>query len=42
MPQIHRAFGGSLKPMLVGGAFMETSTLQFFYDLGVPFRTATA
>src|SRR5271165_1333427 len=36
LPQIHRAFGGSLKAMFVGGAFMESSTLQFFYDLGVP------
>src|SRR5882762_3978131 len=36
LPQIHRAFGGSLKAMFVGGAFMEPSTLQFFYDLGVP------
>jgi len=36
LPQIHRAFGGSLRAMFVGGAFMEPSTLQFFYDLGVP------
>lgn len=36
LPQIHRAFGGSLKAMFVGGAFMEPSTLQFFYDLGLP------
>ena len=36
LPQIHRAFGGSLKAMFVGGAFIEPSTLQFFYDLGVP------
>ena len=36
LPQIHRAFGGSLRAMFVGGAFMESSTLQFFYDLGVP------
>jgi len=36
LPKIHRAFGGSLKAMFVGGAFMEPSTLQFFYDLGVP------
>ncbi len=36
LPQVHRAFGGSLKAIIVGGAFMEPSTLQFFYDLGVP------
>ena len=36
LPQIHRAFGGGLRAMFVGGAFMEASTLQFFYDLGVP------
>ena len=36
LPQIHRAFGGSLRAMFVGGAFMEPTTLQFFYDLGVP------
>jgi long-chain acyl-CoA synthetase len=36
LPQVHRAFGGQLKTIIVGGAFMEPSTLQFFYDLGVP------
>jgi long-chain acyl-CoA synthetase len=36
LPQIHRAFGGALRTMFVGGAFMEPSTLQFFYDLGIP------
>ena len=36
LPQVHRAFGGSLKAIIVGGAFMEPSTLQFFYDLGIP------
>ncbi len=36
LPQVHRAFGGGLKTIIVGGAFMEPSTLQFFYDLGVP------
>jgi len=35
LPQVHRAFGGQLKTIIVGGAFMEPSTLQFFYDLGV-------
>jgi long-chain acyl-CoA synthetase len=33
---IHRAFGGSLRAFFVGGAFSEPSTLQFFYDLGIP------
>jgi len=36
MPQIHKAFGDQLRAIIVGGAFMEPSTLQFFYDLGVP------
>ncbi len=34
--QVHKAFGGQLRLMVTGGAFMEPSTLQFFYDLGVP------
>jgi len=33
LPQVHRAFGGDLRAIIVGGAFMEPSTLQFFYDL---------
>jgi long-chain acyl-CoA synthetase len=36
LPQVHRAFGGELRAMFTGGAFMEPSTLQFFYDLGIP------
>jgi long-chain acyl-CoA synthetase len=36
LPQVHRAFGGQLRTMFTGGAFIEASTLQFFYDLGVP------
>jgi long-chain acyl-CoA synthetase len=36
LPQVHRAFGGHLRAMFTGGAFIEASTLQFFYDLGVP------
>src|SRR5438874_677733 len=36
LPQVHEAFGGGLKAIIVGGAFMEPSTLQFFYDLGIP------
>ena len=33
--QVHKAFGGELRAMFTGGAFMEPSTLQFFYDLGL-------
>jgi long-chain acyl-CoA synthetase len=33
---IHRGFGGELLALITGGAFMEPSTLQFFYDLGIP------
>ena len=36
LPGIHRAFGGQLLALITGGAFMEPSTMQFFYDLGVP------
>ncbi len=33
--QVHQAFGGDLNLIVTGGAFMEPSTLQFFYDLGI-------
>jgi long-chain acyl-CoA synthetase len=33
---VHRAFGGELLALITGGAFMEPSTMQFFYDLGIP------
>jgi long-chain acyl-CoA synthetase len=33
---IHRGFGGELLALITGGAFMEPSTMQFFYDLGIP------
>jgi long-chain acyl-CoA synthetase len=36
LPQVHKAFGGELLALITGGAFVEPSTLQFFYDLGVP------
>src|ERR1700693_1973219 len=36
LPQVHRAFGGDLLALITGGAFMEPSTMQFFYDLGIP------
>jgi len=34
--QVHAAFGGKLEAIIVGGAFTEPQTLQFFYDLGLP------
>ncbi len=34
--QVHSAFGGKLETIIVGGAFTEPQTLQFFYDLGIP------
>ena len=34
--QVHHAFGGDLRAMFTGGAFVDPSTLQFFYDLGIP------
>ena len=36
LPQVHSAFGGELLTIIVGGAFTEPHTLQFFYDLGIP------
>jgi long-chain acyl-CoA synthetase len=36
LPQIHLAFGGELLTIITGGAFADPSTLQFFYDLGIP------
>jgi long-chain acyl-CoA synthetase len=36
LPEVHRAFGGELLALITGGAFIESSTLQFFYDLGIP------
>ncbi len=36
LPKVHRAFGGELLALITGGAFMEPSTMQFFYDLGIP------
>jgi long-chain acyl-CoA synthetase len=40
LPQVHQAFGGELRAIIVGGAFTEPQTLQFFYDLGVPVANA--
>jgi long-chain acyl-CoA synthetase len=36
LKQVHQAFGGGLRAIIVGGAFSEPQTLQFFYDLGIP------
>ena len=36
LPQVHKAFGGELMALIVGGAFTDPKTLQFFYDLGIP------
>jgi long-chain acyl-CoA synthetase len=36
LKQVHQAFGGELRAIIVGGAFTEPQALQFFYDLGIP------
>jgi long-chain acyl-CoA synthetase len=36
LKEVHKAFGGELRAIIVGGAFTESQTLQFFYDLGIP------
>ena len=36
LKDIHAAFGGSLRALLVGGAFTEPATIEFFHDLGIP------
>jgi long-chain acyl-CoA synthetase len=36
LKQVHQVFGGKLEAIIVGGAFTEPQTLQFFYDLGLP------
>jgi long-chain acyl-CoA synthetase len=36
LKDIHRAFGGGLQALLVGGAFTEPATIEFFHDLGIP------
>ena len=35
LKDVHRAFGGELRALLVGGAFTEPKTLEFFHDLGI-------
>jgi len=36
LPQVHKAFGGDMRAIIVGGAFLDPATAQFFYDLGIP------
>ena len=36
LKRVHQAFGRKLEAIIVGGAFTEPQTLQFFYDLGIP------
>jgi long-chain acyl-CoA synthetase len=38
--QIHAAFGGELRAVFVGGAFMDPATLDFFFALGIPVANA--
>jgi len=40
LKQVHEAFGGRLRAIIVGGAFTEPQVLQFFYDLGIPVANA--
>jgi long-chain acyl-CoA synthetase len=35
LSNVHKAFGGELRALFVGGAFTEPKTLEFFYDLGI-------
>jgi long-chain acyl-CoA synthetase len=35
LKDVHKAFGGELRALLVGGAFTEPKTLEFFHDLGI-------
>jgi long-chain acyl-CoA synthetase len=36
LEDVHQAFGGELRALLVGGAFTEPATIAFFHDLGIP------
>jgi long-chain acyl-CoA synthetase len=40
LKQVHDAFGGQLRAIVVGGAFTEPQVLQFFYDLGISVANA--
>jgi len=33
---VHKAFGGGLRALLVGGAFTEPALIDFFHGLGIP------
>jgi long-chain acyl-CoA synthetase len=36
LKDIHRAFGCGLQALLVGGAFTEPATIEFFHNIGIP------
>jgi len=36
LKDVHQAFGGGLRALLVGGAFTEPATIKFFHNLGIP------
>jgi long-chain acyl-CoA synthetase len=36
LKDIHVRFGGGLQALLVGGAFTEPATIEFFHDIGIP------
>jgi long-chain acyl-CoA synthetase len=36
LKDVHAAFGGQLRALLVGGAFTEPATIEFFHDIGIP------
>jgi long-chain acyl-CoA synthetase len=36
LKDIHHAFGGGLRALLVGGAFTEPATIEFFHGVGIP------
>ena len=40
LKQVHEAFGGQLRAIIVGGAFTEPQVLRFFYDLGISVANA--
>ena len=40
LKQVHEAFGGQLRAIIVGGAFTEPKVLQFFYNLGISVANA--
>jgi long-chain acyl-CoA synthetase len=36
LPGVHRAFGGKLEAIFVGGAYTDPGTLRYFHELGIP------